>query len=94
MMKALFTPLSIGTGLIAGIAASKIFERIWTAAAKEEAPDPKQHDIQWRRMLAALAVEGAIMRVVRGSVDHGARVAFNRVAGEWPGDKHAEQKSA
>ncbi|HEV7917988.1 MAG TPA: DUF4235 domain-containing protein [Solirubrobacterales bacterium] len=87
MKRALFTPFSVISGLVAGIVAEKIFERIWAKVDNEpEAPSPKHRDIRWRKLLAALAVQGAIMRLVRGSVDRGSRVAFNRVTGSWPGE--------
>ena len=37
-------------------------------------------------LIAALLVEGAIFRAVRGVVDRGARIGFARTTGTWPGD--------
>jgi hypothetical protein len=41
-------------------------------------------------MLAALAIEGAIFRAVKGAFDHYARVSFARFTGTWPGEEQPE----
>ena len=38
------------------------------------------------KLIVALLLEGAVFSLVRGLVDHGARVAFKRYTGAWPGD--------
>jgi hypothetical protein len=35
-------------------------------------------------------LEGAIFRLIRGFVDHGARHGFERVTGAWPGEEAPE----
>jgi hypothetical protein len=39
---------------------------------------------------AALIVEGAIFRAVRGLVDRSARTGFARLTGTWPGEPRPE----
>ena len=39
-----------------------------------------------------MTVEGAIFRLVRGVVNHGARVAFYRATGTWPGEEKPETR--
>jgi hypothetical protein len=58
MSKALFTPVSIAGGLVAGIIGKKLFERLWS-----------------------------VFGLVRGLFDHGARRAFSRATGAWPGEE-------
>lgn len=89
-----FKPFSILSGIVAGILAAKIFERIWSLMAHEDAPDPQYRETDWRKLIAALAVEGAIVRVVRGATDHGTRVAFNKTVGAWPGAEAPKSKKA
>jgi hypothetical protein len=43
------------------------------------------------QLLVALLVEGAIARVVRGLVDHGARHGWARLTGAWPGEERPEE---
>ena len=89
-MKFLFLPISVGGGIVAGLVGKKIFEAIWSAIDDEEAPDPKHRDIHLGKLVAALALEGAIFRVVRGLFDHGSRQGFARLTGSWPGEERPE----
>ena len=90
MGKVLFTPVSIVSGLLAGLIASKLFEFIWGRFAKEEAPEPEHREVSWPRLLAALAVEGAVFRLAKGLVDRGARTGYMRLTGSWPGEDRTE----
>jgi hypothetical protein len=91
-MSKVFVPFSLGIGLAAGALASKIFEMVWGLVADEDAPDPKHREISYPALLVALVIEGAIARVVRGMVDHGARHGWRQVVGEWPGEERPEIK--
>ena len=91
-MKALFTPISIVGGLLAGIVAGRIFKLVWGLIDDEEAPDPKHREIAYLKLVAALLIEGAIIRIVRGFVDHGSRHAYHRLTGSWPGEEEPEEK--
>lgn len=89
-MKAIFTPVSIGVGLGGGILARKVFDALWGVFDDEEAPDPKHREIDYRKLVVALLVEGAVVRLVRGFVDHGLRHGFARTVGAWPGEERPE----
>ena len=90
-MKLLFTPFSIVAGLIAGMAGKKLFERLWSLVDDEEPPKPEHRRFSWPKMIAALAVEGAIFSLVKGLTDHAARASFARATGRWPGEEAPEQ---
>jgi hypothetical protein len=68
-----------------------LFELIWGQFADEEAPEPGHREISWPKLLVALTIEGAIFRLTRGLIDRGARVAFVRATGSWPGERKPEQ---
>ncbi len=89
-MKIVFTPFSIGLGLIAGLVGKKIFEQIWGLIDKDEPPDAKHREFEWKKLIAALLVEGAIFRLVKGLTDHGTRRGFARLTGTWPGEEAPE----
>jgi hypothetical protein len=89
-MKLLFTPVSIAAGLLAGLTAQKVFERLWGLIDDEEPPSPEHREFSWPKLLAALAIEGAVFRLVKGLTDHGARGAFARATGRWPGEERPE----
>jgi hypothetical protein len=89
-MKLAFTPLSIVLGLVAGIIGKKIFEQVWGLIDDEEPPDAKHREISFVKLVFALIFEGAIFRLVKGLTDHGARQAFARATGTWPGEEAPE----
>jgi Protein of unknown function (DUF4235) len=88
--KLLFIPFSIAGGLLAGLLSKKVFDVVWGLVDKEEPPDPKHREASWAKLIAALVLEGAIFRAVRGLFDHGARRGFARVTGTWPGEERPE----
>jgi hypothetical protein len=89
-MKFLFLPLSIALGLVAGLLGRKIFEQLWGLIDDEEPPDAKHREIDVPKLVAALAIEGAIFRLVKGLTDHGARRGYARLTGTWPGEEAPE----
>ena len=89
-MKILFAPIGIIAGLLAGIAAQKLFERLWAVIDDEEPPAPDQREVAIPKLVAALLVEGAIFRLVKGITDRGVRSGVTRLTGRWPGEERAE----
>ena len=89
-MKVLFIPISILGGLIAGFISRKVFDQIWGLIDEEEPPDSKHRDIQWGKLLAAAALQGAIFRLIKEASDHYSRRAFAGVTGSWPGEERPE----
>ncbi|MFN8215597.1 MAG: DUF4235 domain-containing protein [Solirubrobacterales bacterium] len=89
-MKLIFTPFSLVLSLLAGIAAQKIFEKVWALADDQEAPSPQHRRFSWPKLIAALLVEGAIFRLVKGLTDHASRRAFAGATGSWPGEEAPE----
>lgn len=90
MARVLFAPVSIAAGLIAGLLGRKLFEGAWGLIDDEQPPDAEHRDIEWPKLIAALVIEGAIFRLVKGLVDHGARAYFERATGAWPGEEAPE----
>jgi len=88
--KILFLPFSIMSGLIAGFISKKVFEQIWGVIDKEEPPEAQHREVAVVKLIAALALEGAIFRAVRGLTDHGTRHTFQKATGSWPGEERPE----
>jgi hypothetical protein len=86
-VKLLFAPVGILAGLAAGFAAQKGFERIWAAFDDQDPPEPEDRDVSYPKLVAALALEGAIFRLVKGMTDRGARSGFASLTGSWPGEE-------
>jgi Protein of unknown function (DUF4235) len=91
MSKILFLPFSIVGGLVAGAVGKRLFEALWSLFDEQEPPDPKRRDASWKRVLAALVLQGAIFRAVRGVIDRASREAFSKLTGSWPGEERAQQ---
>ncbi|MDP9227546.1 MAG: DUF4235 domain-containing protein [Actinomycetota bacterium] len=90
MDKLLFTPIGIAAGIAAGFAGRLAFDRVWALIDDQEPPEPEHRDISVVKMVAALAIQGAIFRAVRGIAEHQARRGFQRWTGAWPGEKRPE----
>jgi len=90
MSKLLFVPFSVIGGILAGIVGKKTFQALWGAIDDQEAPEPEHRYVNLKKLIVALLLEGAIFRAVRGLFDHGARQAFSKLTGSWPGDERPE----
>lgn len=90
-MRFLFAPIGIVAGLAAGFAAQKGFERLWAVFDEEEAPEPEDREVSYPKLVAALLVEGAVFRLVKGMVDRGARQGFASLTGKWPGEQDSSK---
>jgi hypothetical protein len=67
-----------------GSSGRKAFEQMWGLVDDEEPPTPKHSEPSWLKLIAALIVEGAIFRAVRGLVDRGAPHRFRAHDRTWP----------
>jgi Protein of unknown function (DUF4235) len=89
-MRFVFAPVGIAAGLLAGLVAQKLFDRLWAIVDDEEPPEPSQGDVRLVKLVPALLIEGAIFRLTKGLVDRGARRGFAGLTGKWPGEMRAE----
>jgi hypothetical protein len=92
MAKLLFVPVSVSGGLLAGFVSKKIFDALWGVVDDEEPPDSKHRKIDWRKLLLAAAVQGAIFRAVKEATDHYSRRVFWRTTGVWPGEERPKDE--
>jgi hypothetical protein len=90
-MKVAFIPISILGGLLAGLIGQKLFEKLWSVIDDEEPPEAQHREVAKVKLVAALILEGAIFRLIRGFFDHTARRGFARMTGTWPGDEAPEE---
>lgn len=90
MSKILFMPFGVIGGFLAGKVATTAFERLWRLVDDRESPEPDQRAVRWSKLIAALALEGAIFRAVSGIFDRAARELFRRLTGAWPGEERPD----
>jgi hypothetical protein len=93
-MSLVFKPIGILTGVLAGLLGKKIFELLWGLIDDQDSPEPKHRQLHLGKLAAALALEGAVFRLIRGFAEHGARRGFSALTGEWPGEEAPESKAA
>jgi hypothetical protein len=89
-MALVFRPIGVLIGLAAGLVGKKLFDLVWGLIDDEEAPEAKYREIPLGKLVLALVLQGAIFGVIRGLAEHGARHAFARLAGEWPGQERPD----
>jgi Protein of unknown function (DUF4235) len=94
MSKLIFRPVSVVAGLLAGLIGKKLFQGLWRVLDKEEPPKPEQRPVAIGMLALALAMEGALFRLVKGLAEHGSRHAFSQLTGFWPGERSAEAQKA
>ncbi len=85
----LYKPIGILSSLIAALAARQIFKQVWKHATPGEnahAPKPLESEYQWREILVAAAIEGAIFSLVKAAVRRGGARAYQKWTGDWPGN--------
>ena len=90
MAKLLFTPLSIGGGLLAGFLGKKVFNQVWGLIDEEEPPEPEHREPPWWKLIVAMALRGAVFQVTRAVIDRYSRQSFYGVTGTWPGEERPE----
>jgi hypothetical protein len=90
LSKVLFLPVGIVGGLVAGTISKKLFGLAWSRVSGEDAPAPVHREASWPALVAALALEGAIVKIIRGVVERGSRIGFYRLTGSWPGEEEPE----
>ncbi len=90
MSKLLFLPVSITSGILAGLLGRKTFDLIWSAVDDQEPPRAEHRRIPLPKLMLALSLEGALFRLIKGLVDHASRKGFAGVTGVWPGEEGPE----
>jgi hypothetical protein len=91
-MKLVFKPVGILCGLVAGMVGKRVFGLLWGLIDDQDPPEPKYRRVRLGKLAAALVLEGAIFRLIRGFAEHGARHGFSALSGEWPGDESPQPK--
>jgi Protein of unknown function (DUF4235) len=94
MSKLLFKPVSIVSGILAGLIGTRLFRGVWRLIDKERPPKPEERPASAGKLIAALLLEGALFRLVRGLAEHGSRQAFSNLTGIWPGEARAKSDRA
>lgn len=87
-MPIVYKPLAMGFSVLGGVVAGSLFKRTWKAlTGRDEAPEATRRDHDWREVLLAAAIQGALFGLVKAAVDRAGARGFEKVTGIWPGDR-------
>jgi hypothetical protein len=89
-MNALFKPIGLIVGLLSGIAARQLFNKLWAVISDEEPPEPTTRNTTLPQLLFATAMQGAILAVVRAFVSRGLARGWAGLTGVWPGEENPD----
>ncbi|MEV4622063.1 DUF4235 domain-containing protein [Asanoa sp. NPDC049573] len=84
--KSNYKPVGIVLGLAAGTLSGMVFQRLWAMTAHNVAPHPIDEDRGWGEILLAAAMQGAIVAVIRASIDRAGAAGVRKFTGHWPHD--------
>ncbi|WP_079131906.1 DUF4235 domain-containing protein [Streptomyces nanshensis] len=85
MVKALYKPFAILSGLLGGMIASALFSKVWKAVAHEDdVPDASDEERAWKQILPAVALKGALAAVVKAVIHRSGATGVRGLTGTWP----------
>ena len=84
--KANYKPVGIMLGLAAGTLSGMVFQRIWSMTMHSAAPHPIDEERGWGEILLAAALQGAIVAMIRASIDRAGATGVKKFTGHWPHD--------
>ena len=84
--RSLYTPLSVATGVGGGLLAGAIFGQVWKRVGVNDAepPDPKDLSQSVTTVIAAAAIQGLIVGIVRAAVQRAGAHGYQAVTHETP----------
>ncbi|MEV6734296.1 MULTISPECIES: DUF4235 domain-containing protein [unclassified Streptomyces] len=83
--KIVYKPVGLALGAGAGLLAGALFKQVWKLAGHEEdAPNAADEERNWREILIAAAIQGAIFALAKAAVERSGAVAVRRLSGTWP----------
>jgi Protein of unknown function (DUF4235) len=85
VVRVLYKPLGILFGLLGGVIASALFSKVWKVVANQDgAPDATDEEREWKEILPAVALKGAIAGVVKALLHRGGATGVRGLTGTWP----------
>ncbi|AWB90781.1 DUF4235 domain-containing protein [Aeromicrobium chenweiae] len=86
--KILYRPVGLVSSIVGGLVASLLFKQIWkrvSAGEDADPPGPLQSEYDFKEILVAAVLQGAIYSVVKAVIQRQGAKGFQRATGEWPG---------
>jgi hypothetical protein len=89
-MTIIYKPFGIILGILGGILGRQAFNQVWSKVDKEEPPEPTTRDASLRRIVMAVALQGAIFALVKMGVQRTGAKVWRYFFGIWPGEKRPD----
>ncbi|MRJ75612.1 DUF4235 domain-containing protein [Aeromicrobium sp. SMF47] len=86
--KILYRPVGLVSSIVGGLIASMLFKQIWkrvSAGEGADPPGPLESEYDFKEILVAAVLQGAIYAVVKAVIQRQGAKGFERATGEWPG---------
>jgi Protein of unknown function (DUF4235) len=84
MKKLMYTPFSIGAGLIGARAGRRAFKLLWGGLSEEPKPSPKDAETSLARLAFSAALEGATLAAASAVATQLSVRLFHHLFGIWP----------
>jgi len=85
VVKLLYKPFGILFGLLGGVIAGALFSKVWKIVAhQDDVPDATDEEREWKEILPAVALKGAIAGVVKALIHRGGATGVRGLTGTWP----------
>jgi Protein of unknown function (DUF4235) len=93
MNKMLYKAVGLLVGVLGGMLASAIVDKVWKLApGHDEAPEAIDTRRSWGEILTAAALQGAIFAVIRAAVERATAASAEKLADEQPGAEVKRQQ--
>lgn len=86
MVKLMFKPVAILSGILAGLLARRSFASIWRRLDERDPPASDQRSASLPKLALSLSIQGAVFSLARGLLDNLSRRGFAGLVGRWPGN--------
>jgi len=88
VVKVSYKAVDLIASTIGGLLVGLIFNRAWSAIEQEDsAPKPTDEQRDFREILLAAALQGAIFALIKAAIARGIARGTRRLTGIWPGDE-------
>jgi Protein of unknown function (DUF4235) len=91
LMKILYKPFAIITGLIGAALGRKVFKAVWSRIDEEEPPKATTPEVPLGKVVGARALEAATMAGVGAAVDRASLNSFRYLTGVWAGKQKEDE---
>ncbi|MGH8879877.1 MAG: DUF4235 domain-containing protein [Stackebrandtia sp.] len=88
MNKLLLKPVTMLSGVAAGVVAGIVVKKVWRGATgKSDTPDATDLERSWPEVVAAAALQGAVFAMLKALFDHAGASAVQRLSPDYSKDE-------